>query len=76
MPDKKNLRSKVDLIVESGGARDVMHIALLPGYDAKAVNPYLAFETMKNMIKNKIYVYNTDEKVAVSNYIEAIKKAF
>ncbi len=39
-----------------------------------AVNPYLAFETMKNMIKNKIYVYNTDEKVAVSNYIEAIKK--
>jgi glutamate synthase (NADPH/NADH) large chain len=71
---KKNLRSKVDLIVESGEARDVMHIALLLGYGAKAVNPYLAFETMKNMIKNKIYVYNTDEKVAVSNYIEAIKK--
>ena len=54
---KKNLRSKVDLIVESGEARDVMHIALLLGYGAKAVNPYLAFETMKNMIKNKIYVY-------------------
>lgn len=71
---KRNLRSKVDLIVETGEARDVMHIALLLGYGAKAVNPYLAFETMKNMIKNKVYIYKTDEKVAVTNYIEAIKK--
>jgi len=71
---KKNLRSKVDLVVETGEARDVMHIALLLGYGARAVNPYLAFETMKNMIKNKVYIYNTDEKVAVANYIEAIKK--
>ena len=70
----KNLRSKVDLIVETGEARDVMHIALLLGYGARAINPYLAFETMKNLIKNKIYIYETDEKVAVSNYIEAIKK--
>ena len=71
---RKNLRSKVDLIVESGEARDVMHIALLLGYGARAINPYLAFETMSNMIKNKTYIYKTDEKVAVHNYIEAIKK--
>src|SRR5207237_614188 len=43
-------RTRVGLIVESGEPREVHHIALLLGYGAGAVNPYLAFETLDDMI--------------------------
>ncbi|MBN1493944.1 MAG: glutamate synthase subunit alpha, partial [Candidatus Omnitrophica bacterium] len=42
---RKELRSQTDLIVETGEAREVMHFALLIGYGASAINPYLAFLT-------------------------------
>ena len=71
---KNGLRQKAGLIVESGEVRDVMQLATLIGFGASAVNPYLAFEIIKDLIlKGKISeVKKTD--LAFENYIEAMKK--
>ncbi len=47
---REKTRTRVGLVVESGDAREVHHIALLIGFGASAVNPYLAFETIDDMI--------------------------
>ena len=49
-PDPEKARTKVGLIVECGDVREVHHMALLLGYGAGAINPYLAFETIEDMI--------------------------
>lgn len=49
---RRKLRTKLDIIVESGDARNVMHLALLVGYGAKAVNPYMAFESLREAFEN------------------------
>ncbi|SHK48199.1 glutamate synthase large subunit [Paramaledivibacter caminithermalis] len=70
---RKKLRTAVDLIVEAGDARDVMHIALLVGFGAKAVNPYMVFESIAYMVENNKYIENIktfDE--GCKNYINAI----
>ena len=46
---KEETRTQVALIIESGEPREVMHFALLIGYGASAINPYLAFETLENL---------------------------
>ena len=43
-------RTQVGLVVETGEAREVHHVALLIGYGAAAVNPYLAFETIDDLV--------------------------
>jgi glutamate synthase (NADPH/NADH) large chain len=48
---RKKLRTSVDLIVETGEARDVMHMALLIGYGAKAINPYMVHEMIRNLFE-------------------------
>ncbi|NLZ47559.1 MAG: glutamate synthase large subunit [Clostridiales bacterium] len=68
---REQTRTKVSIIVETGEARETMHIALLLGYGATAVNPYLAFETIEQMIKDGDIQGVTPEK-AKENYIEAI----
>lgn len=68
---KEQTRTKVSIIVETGEARETMHIALLLGYGATAVNPYLAFETIDQLIKDGDIQGVTPEK-AKENYIEAI----
>ena len=60
-------------MIESGDAREVHHLALLIGYGAGAVNPYLAFETLDDMIRQKMLVGITHEK-AIYNYIKALNK--
>jgi glutamate synthase (NADPH/NADH) large chain len=71
----QKLRTKVDLIVETGDARDVMHMALLLGYGATAINPYVAFDSIKQLLDKKLYV---SKEVSVSeaynNYIQALSK--
>jgi hypothetical protein len=47
---REGTRTKCALIVESGEAREVHHMALLLGYGAAAINPYLAFETIEDLI--------------------------
>ena len=44
---RKGLRTSVGLVVETGEAREVHHFACLAGYGAEAINPYLAFESLK-----------------------------
>lgn len=50
---RKKLRTAVDIIIETGEARDVMHMALLIGYGAKAVNPYLVYEYLMEKDNSK-----------------------
>ncbi|NWJ51832.1 MAG: glutamate synthase large subunit [Bacteroidetes bacterium] len=65
-------RMQVGLIVETGEAREVMHFALLLGFGASMVNPYLAFAAIADLIKNG--EVNLDYKTARKNYIKAIDK--
>ena len=61
------------LVVETGDAREVHHMALLIGYGAGAVNPYLAFETVDDMIREGSLPGLTHAR-AVANYIQALNK--
>ncbi len=70
---RKGLRTRCALVVESGDAREVHHVALLIGYGAGAVNPYLAFETLDDMIAQQVLEGLTHER-AVLNYIKALNK--
>ncbi len=70
---RKGTRTRCALLVETGDAREVHHCALLLGYGAGAVNPYLAFETLDDMIRQRILVGITHEQ-AVKNYIRALNK--
>ncbi len=74
---KAGLRTKIGLIVESGEPREVMHFALLLGYGANAINPYLAFESLIFLFQNKFLgelPSSINEKVLCKNFIQAIGK--
>jgi glutamate synthase (NADPH/NADH) large chain len=62
---RAGLRTKTGLIVETGSAREVHHFALLGGYGAEAIHPYLALEALATL---------EDPEHAVKNYIKAISK--
>jgi len=70
---RERTRTRVGLVVEAGDAREVHHVALLLGYGAAAVNPYLAFETVEDMIATGL-VPGLDPHTAVRNYIKALGK--
>ncbi len=70
---RKGMRTRVGLIVESGEPHEVHHFALLIGYGAGAINPYLAFETFDDLIRNKI-LNGLDHQTAVSKFQKAVKK--
>ena len=70
---REGTRTKVGLILESGEPREVHHFALLIGYGAGAVNPYLAFETLDDLIRQG-HLTGIDQDHAVKNYIKAINK--
>lgn len=66
-------RMKVGLIVEAGDVREVHHVALLIGYGASAINPYLAMETCEELVRSGFIPGVTPEK-AVKNVIKALGK--
>jgi glutamate synthase (NADPH/NADH) large chain len=66
-------RMKVGLVVESGEPREVADVALLIGYGAGAVNPYLAFETIHELAAEK-ELGEVDAKTAAKNYVKALNK--
>ncbi|GAA3866870.1 glutamate synthase large subunit [Leifsonia kafniensis] len=66
-------RMKVGIVVEAGDVREVHHVALLIGYGASAVNPYLAMETCENLVRSGAITTVTPEK-AVANVIKALGK--
>ena len=70
---RQGTRTRCGLVVESGDAREVHHCALLLGYGAGVVNPYLAFETLDDMIgRGQLTGVSHDQ--AVLNYIHALNK--
>ena len=70
---KKKLRTAIDIIVEAGDVRDVMHAALMVGYGAKAVNPYMVYEIIRNLIEDKKYIKNDMSlKEGFENYQKVI----
>ncbi len=70
---RKGCRTRVGLIVESGEPREIHHFATLLGYGAGAINPYLAFESIGDMIGNG-FVEEMDYALAVKNFIKAVDK--
>jgi glutamate synthase (NADPH/NADH) large chain len=68
----KGLRTSTGLVVETGSARETHHFALLGGYGAEAIHPYLAFETLLDL--RGLLPTEVDGKKAVKNYIKAIGK--
>jgi glutamate synthase (ferredoxin) len=71
---RAGIRSKAGLIVECADAREVHHFALLLGYGAGSINPYLAFETLDDMIRQGLVKEGIDHFEAVKRYRKAIKK--
>ncbi|MCW2573040.1 MAG: glutamate synthase large subunit, partial [Frankiales bacterium] len=70
---REKTRTRVGLILEAGDAREVHHIALLIGYGAAAVNPYLAFETIEHLIDAGA-IADLEPQKAIRNYIKALGK--
>lgn len=71
---RKGLRTSVGLVVESGEPREVHHFALLAGYGAEAINPYLAFDTLIDMHKRGEFPKEVSEDEVVYRYIKAVGK--
>ncbi|HZT79039.1 MAG TPA: glutamate synthase large subunit [Gemmataceae bacterium] len=70
---REGTRAKVSLVLESGEPREVHHFSLLIGYGAGAINPYLAFETLDDMIRQG-QLTKVDHEKAVKHYIKAVNK--
>lgn len=70
---REGTRTRVGLVLESGEPREVHHYAVLIGYGCGAINPYVAFETIHDMIQQGLMV-NIDPKKACKNYIKAATK--
>ena len=70
---REGTRTQVGLVLETGEPREVHHFALLLGYGAAAINPYLAFETLSDMVnQGQLTEGNYDH--AVKNYVKAVTK--
>ena len=66
-------RTRAGLVLESGEPREVHHFAVLIGYGANAINPYLAFESLGDLI-GKGRVPEMEHETAVKNFIKAVNK--
>ncbi|MCC6217689.1 MAG: glutamate synthase large subunit [Polyangiaceae bacterium] len=71
---RNGTRMKVGIVVETGEAREVHHVCLLTGYGAGAVNPYLAFESLRSMVAEGAIGGVTEPAVAIQKYIKALNK--
>jgi len=70
---REKTRTRVGLIVETGEVREVHHVALLVGFGAAAINPYLAMESAEDLVRQGIITGITPEK-AVANLIKSLGK--
>ena len=71
---REKTRNKVALIVESGEPREVMHFALLLGYGASAVNPYLAIETLEDLFRDGHFPPEYDFDKILKSYMKSVDK--
>ena len=70
---REKTRTRVSLVIESGEVREVHHVALLVGFGASAVNPYLAMESAEDLVRQGVITGITPEK-AVANLIKSLGK--
>jgi glutamate synthase (NADPH) large chain len=70
---REQTRTQVALVVESGDCREVHHAAVLIGYGAAAVNPYLAFESAEDLIRGGV-LPGLEPAKAIRNYVKALGK--
>ena len=70
---RQGTRTTVSIVLESGEPREVHHFALLIGYGASAINPYMAYESLGELI-HQGFITGMDHKTAVSRYIGACTK--
>jgi glutamate synthase (NADPH/NADH) large chain/glutamate synthase (ferredoxin) len=71
---REGCRTNVALVLESGEPREVMHFALLAGYGASAVNPYLAYETLADMVREGMLPEGLTVEKANYNFTKAVNK--
>jgi glutamate synthase (NADPH) large chain len=69
---RKGYRGQVGLVIEAGDVWEVHHFACLVGFGATAINPYLAFATLRDIKDNGLIKTNLDEKQLQKNYIKAV----
>jgi glutamate synthase (NADPH/NADH) large chain len=69
---KKRKRMQIDIVVESAEPREVMHFALLFGYGASIINPYMSFAVIDKLVKQK--AIQLDYQKAEENYVNSINK--
>src|SRR6185503_3287784 len=69
---REGSRTRVGLVLESGEPREVHHFALLLGYGASAINPYLALETLHDMVGQGLLV--GDAEKAAQKFVKAVGK--
>ncbi len=68
----KRKRMQIDIVVETGEAREVHHFALLFGYGASVINPYLSFAVVQKLVEKK--AIQQDYSKAEENYVKAVNK--
>ena len=71
---RERTRNQCALVVETGEAREVMHFALLVGYGASAINPYLALETLEDLHARGYFPAEYTFQKVLKNYIKAVDK--
>jgi len=72
---RERTRTMVGLVLETGDAREVHHMALLLGYGAGAINPYLAFESIEDLVSQGLYgLEGEDPHRAIKNYVKSAGK--
>jgi glutamate synthase (NADPH) large chain len=67
-------RTHVGLLIEAGDVREVHHVALLIGYGAAAVNPYLAMESVEDLVRAGTFLQDVEPEAAIANLIKALGK--
>jgi len=70
---REGLRTRISMVLETAEAREVHHFSLLIGYGCSAINPYLAFETIDEMIHDGL-LPNVNHKTACKNIVKAASK--
>ena len=71
---RERTRTRAGLVVETGEAREMMHFALLIGYGAGGIFPYLAYETIEQIIRDGKYVEKMEFEKGVENFLKATRK--
>ncbi|MPZ95640.1 MAG: glutamate synthase large subunit [Propionibacteriales bacterium] len=71
---REKTRTQVGLLVEAGDVREVHHVALLIGFGAAAVNPYLAMESVEDLARRGFFLTDMEPEVAVKQLVKALGK--